>query len=300
MAADVDHPAGLRRGAGTRGRTDGRDRATDGEDQERGDHRDDEPSTTAAQLAPDLHDHPDRQDGQRRRPDPAQQVHARPDPAGARSGPSPIEPRNDGGHGHPGLRLGTEAGRQDRHEAPAEPEGEQHRPGDQLAPSRPTPGRGAGRRQGGHRRRASRRWRGRGSGCSCCDAVMDASTARSGCGPSIGRSSHPSWTGEQRSVRVNGRLVSHRDRRPAWTPGQRRQPSAPRGVCPGDETGSARMPGSYHASPAPGSSAETRRSLTVMVVGDGSRDRPAAPGPRAERRPAAGGRRRLRRGLCFG
>ncbi len=130
MAADVDQPAGLRGGARTRGRTDGRDRATDGEDEERGDHRDDEPATTTAQLAPDLRDHPDRQDGQRRRPDPAQQVHdgrTRLDHDQA----EPDRAEEHGGHCHPGLRLGAEAGRQDRHEAPAEPECEQDRPGDQ-------------------------------------------------------------------------------------------------------------------------------------------------------------------------
>ena len=129
VAADVDHLAGCGLRGATSGCTDGREGTADGDEQEGGDHGDDEPAAAAVEVPSHLHEHPDGEGGERRGPDPTEQVHR------GRTGlehdqAEPDDAEEHRRHHHPGLRLGAIAGRQDCHQAPAESEGEQHGPSD--------------------------------------------------------------------------------------------------------------------------------------------------------------------------
>ena len=100
---------------------------------------------------------------------------------------SPIEPRNAAGTAIQVCGWALKRVVRSRHEAPAEPEGEQHRPGDQRAPSRPTPGRAAGRRQARRRRRARRAMASDGGACARAGrSEVDAQPSGNARGPIAG------------------------------------------------------------------------------------------------------------------
>ena len=75
VVAHVDHLAGCGLGGATSGRSYGREGTADGHEHEGGDHRDDEPAAAAVEVPSHLHEHPDGEGGERRGPDPTEQVH---------------------------------------------------------------------------------------------------------------------------------------------------------------------------------------------------------------------------------
>jgi hypothetical protein len=105
--------------------SDCHERTGDRDEQQDRDKSSDEPSADPAQLTPQLHEHPDREDSEGDWPNPTEQIHDR------RPGLQQGEDGTDAGqrcgwHVHPSLRLAAEPDRQPCHQRPPEAERQQH------------------------------------------------------------------------------------------------------------------------------------------------------------------------------